>query len=497
MRWPQGVEGQRKADRGDGTYLNPIFAGDHPDPSILKDGRDYYMIFSTFDAYPGLTIHHSLDLVNWRPVIAPLTTPIGSVWASNLCRHEGRYCIYISNAGAYRSIFVIHADRIDGPWSEPVDLKITDHIDPCHTIDEAGRRWLFLSGGDRVPLAPDGLSTVGKVEHVYDPWRYPANWSVETFAAEGPKVFRRNDWFYLVSAVGGTAGPPTGHMVVVARARSLAGPWEQDPGNPVVKTWSAAEKWWSRGHATPFEGPDGDWWMIYHGYENGYWTLGRQTLLEPIVWNSDGWFRPKGGDLSKPLRKPRGAPAGPHGQALSDDFRSPRWGTQWSFYDPGQNEQARARFANRTLHLRAKGHSPADASPLTFIAGDQRYEMVVEIEVDEGAEAGLLVFYNRRLYAGLGINASGSVMHRFGQSQSGNTLPNIARRGFIRLRNDRNAVVLSTSPDGLTWSKYDLEMETSGYHQNVAGDFLSLRPAIYCSGRGEARFRDFHYRAET
>ena len=68
--WARGVEGQRKADLGNGTFLNPILAGDHPDPSILKDGDDYYMTHSSFDAYPGLLIWHSKDLVNWAPVVA-------------------------------------------------------------------------------------------------------------------------------------------------------------------------------------------------------------------------------------------------------------------------------------------------------------------------------------------------------------------------------------------------------------------------------------------
>ena len=81
MRWGRGFEGQRRADLGDGTYLNPVFAGDHPDPSVLRVGEDYYVTFSSFDAYPGLVIWHSRDLVNWRPVTAALRTPIGSVWA--------------------------------------------------------------------------------------------------------------------------------------------------------------------------------------------------------------------------------------------------------------------------------------------------------------------------------------------------------------------------------------------------------------------------------
>ena len=87
MKWPRGIEGQRKADLGNGTFLNPIVSGDHPDPSILKEGRDYFMTFSTFDAYPGLIIWHSRDLVNWQPLDAALHKPIGSVWAPDLGKY--------------------------------------------------------------------------------------------------------------------------------------------------------------------------------------------------------------------------------------------------------------------------------------------------------------------------------------------------------------------------------------------------------------------------
>ena len=95
LRWRRGLEGQRLADLGDGTFLNPIFSGDRPDPAILKDGADYWMTFSSFDAYPGVMIWHSRDLVNWRPIGPALRTPIGSVWACDIAKHRGRYYIYI------------------------------------------------------------------------------------------------------------------------------------------------------------------------------------------------------------------------------------------------------------------------------------------------------------------------------------------------------------------------------------------------------------------
>src|SRR6266702_4643975 len=121
-----GLEGQRKADLGDGRFVNPHVAGDHPDPTVLKDGDNNYMTFSSFFSYPGAVIWHSRDLVNWAPVGPALTRPLGSVWAMDLVKHEGRYFLYIpANPGGVSSIFVIYADDIRGPWSEPIDLKIT------------------------------------------------------------------------------------------------------------------------------------------------------------------------------------------------------------------------------------------------------------------------------------------------------------------------------------------------------------------------------------
>jgi len=496
--WARGVEGQRKADLGDGTFLNPIVPGDHPDPSILKDGEDYYLVFSTFDAYPALRVWHSRDLVNWVPISAALNKAIGSLWAPEICKHGDTFYIYAhARTPEYRSIYVVTAKNPHGPWSEPVDLKLTRHIDPGHVVGEDGKRYLFLSGGDRVQLADDGLSTAGPVSHVYDPWHYPEDWVVESFSPEGPKVLRHGQYFYMVLAVGGTAGPPTGHMVIAARSRSVHGPWEQAPNNPIVRTNSASEKWWSRGHATPVEGPDGSWWLVYHGYENGYWTLGRQPLLDPMHWTDDGWFKADGGDLSRPICKPRGGKPSPTGLPFSDDFRTNRFGATWSFYDPGPNEMARVRYEDGAMVVKAKGTQPFDCSPLSFLVGDQAYQVEVDIEISGGAQAGLLLFYNKRLYCGLGYNADHSVMHRYGLERNGQPVVR-GERCRMRIANDRHIVTIHTSEDGgKTWKKYGVQMEVSGYHHNVAYDFLSLRPALYVAGTGEARFRNLVYRALT
>ncbi|WP_421739059.1 family 43 glycosylhydrolase [Caulobacter sp.] len=494
--WAKGVEGQRKADLGDGTFLNPILAGDHPDPSILKDGDDYYMTHSSFDAYPGLLIWHSKDLVNWAPVVASLKTNVGSIWAPELCKHNGRYYIFLpAKHPAGNTSYVIWADRIEGPWSEPIDLKLPRYIDPGHVVDEHGVRWLFLSGGDRIQLAPDGLSTVGAPEHVYNPWHYPEDWDVEGFSPEGPKVMKKGDYYYLVTAVGGTAGPPTGHMVIVARAKSLAGPWEDDPHNPVVRTTDNSETWWSRGHATLVEGPAGDWWTVYHGYENGFYTLGRQTLLAPVTWTKDGWFTVGGGDLAKPLPKPKGGKAVPHGMALSDDFSTDKYGVQWNFFDPKPGEHDRMTRENGVLTLKGAGEAPSTGAPLIFVNGDQAYEIECEIEVDPDTRAGLILFYDRQLYCGLGFDQKNFVTHQYGIERGRPANPHGAKM-LLRLRNDRHIVAFHTSGDGgATWKRFDRGMEVSGYHHNVRGGFLMLKPGLYAAGKGSARFRNFRYRA--
>ena len=492
----RGFDNQRMPDQGNGTFLNPIVSGDRPDPAILKDGEDYYMTFSTFDAYPGLTIWQSRDLVNWQPLDAALTKNIGAVWAPSLHKDKGRYLLYIPVKAQPNDIFVAWADDIRGPWSEPISLGLPNHIDPCHAVAEDGSRWLFLSGGDRVRLSDDNLSLAGDVEHVYDPWRYPSDWIVEGFSPEGPKIHRVNDWYYMITAVGGTAGPPTGHMVIAARSKSLHGPWEHHPDNPLVRTTSIDEAWWSRGHASLIQAPDDGWWSFYHGYENGYWTLGRQCLLDPVEFTADGWFHMTGGDLSRPIRKPAGGAVVPHGMALTDDFTAPlELGSKWAFFKPADDEADRIRSGGGVLEFAGKGDAPSSGSPLLLTAGDRSYRFECDIEIAPGGRAGLILFYDDKLYCGLGFDEDRFVTHQYGRERARPANPHGGRMR-MRVTNRRHIVVYDTSgDDGRSWTRFDRGMEVSGYHHNVRGDFLMLRPGLYAAGPGSAKFRNFTFKA--
>ncbi|MFN3809414.1 MAG: family 43 glycosylhydrolase [Roseateles asaccharophilus] len=496
--WARGHEGQRRADLGTGRYLNPVLSGDRPDPTVLKDGRDYYMTHSSFEANPGLLIWHSRDLVNWQALGHALHEYLGSVWAPELIKHAGRYYLYIPTKHPRgNDIWVMHAGDIRGPWSKPQALGI-DKIDPGHAVDAQGRRFLFLSAGLRVRLSDDGLRTVGPLEKVYEGWQYPEDWDVEGFAQEGPKMLWHRGWWHMTTALGGTAGPPTGHMVVHARARTLDGPWENSPYNPILRTRHISEAWWSRGHSTLVEGPrPGDWYMMLHGYENGYRNLGRQTLLEPIEWTADGWYRSPLADAGSALPMPAGGEAVPHGMALSDDFDAPSLGPQWSFFRGDALDAQRLRVGQGQLSLAGRGDGPGNGAPLCFVSGDRHYQVEVDMDLDPQARAGLILFYNDKLYAGLGVDKQGFWLHRYGQDQRrGSLLPGQGRRLRMRLTLREHILTLHTRHEGESgWRKYGTQMEVSGYHHNVAGGFMSLRPALYAAGQGRVRFSKLRYQA--
>jgi xylan 1,4-beta-xylosidase len=503
LPWGKGIEGQRKGDLGNGYFLNPIMAGDYPDPTILKDGNDYYMTFSAFENYPALIIWHSQDLVNWTPLAPALEKPIGSIFAVDLVKHQNRYYIYIPVLPTAMSpdsdhrpkIYVIHAEKITGPWSEPIDLQIPGLIDPGHIVGEDGKRYLFLSGVSRVRLSDDGLSTEGPVTLAYEGWKYPDEWITEAFSLESPKLLKHGEFFYLITAEGGTSGPATGHMVNAARSRSVLGPWENCPHNPIVRTNHDSERWWSRGHASLIEGPGKDWWMVYHGYENGFRGLGRQTLLDPIEWTADGWFQAKGADLSSPIAKPAKGKTGDHGIAKSDDFAVPAFGVRWNFYNPGHDEKSRAFFEDNTLVLQGKGLTPTDASPLAVLTGDHHYEVTVRVELMGEATGGLLLFFNKQLYLGMGHDGDRMTTYKSGRPSYWPEPAPAGRVWHLRIVNNRHIVTFYYSTDGANWTRHALRSEVSGYNVNVADDLASLRPALFSCGKGSVRFSDFQYRA--
>jgi len=469
-----------------GTFRNPILGGDRPDASPLRVGNDYYLTHSSFDYAPGLLIWHSRDLVNWKPIATALQGYHGVVYAPYLCRLNGRFHIYYPSSGV---LTVVHADKIEGPWSEPVSLGI-HAIDPA-IGEQQGRVFLHMAAGMMAELTPDGLSVKTPPRKVFEAWPVPAQIHMECTCLEAPKILERNGWFYLNVAEGGTAGPATSHMVVSARSRSMEGPWEYSPYNPIVHTASREERWISAGHGRLVDTPDGRWYMTVHAYEKDYRSLGRQTLLVPVEWTPDGWFRvPAGVSLEDALPMPVPGTVQQPFADPSDDFRSPELGLQWAFWH--EHDPARYKLGNGALVLQAKGAKPGESGPLTVPVGGHSYTVEVDVEISEGCEAGLLLFYKPTNLTGIEFNSKGlaviSPVYSFKSPVKAS-----ATRATLRIVNDRQEVDFYYRLDGQPWKRFESTTEISGMQHNTLGGFLDVRPALYACGQGQATFRNFRY----
>lgn len=459
--------------------IRVVLAGDFPDPTVVRVGRDFYMTHSSNRTLPGLLIWHSTDLVSWQRIGFALRKPVGDVLAPDLVYFKNKFYIYFPAA---RTNWVVTADRPEGPWSEPVDLKLA-RIDPGHIATSDGKRYLFVDGGRAVKLAPDGLSVVGAPRVYYEGWKYPEEWVVEGFYPESPKLTFAKGYYFLTTAQGGTSGPSTSHMVVSARSKSPLGPYKNSPLNPVVKTWSRAEKYWSKGHGTIFDDADGRWYIVYHAYENGYFPLGRNTLIEPIEWTKAGWFKTvRDSKAEGPLYRLRNT------AVESDGFAGAALKLQWQFSGPGAFEN----HALKDGRLVLQGNA-ADVRALLVPVGDHSYEASVRLETEGDVETGLVAYYNAKMFAGIGLR-KGNVEGLAKGAAFGARIKSPSVK-YLKLKMAEFDLQMFYSNNGKSWKPLPNSTEVSGYHHNVLGSFASLKLGVYVRGPGSVKIGEFTYKS--
>ena len=482
------AQGQTRSGHSPPSFQNPLFAGDYADPSILRVGGDFYATHTCYRYAPGLQVWHSRDLVNWTHISSALGHSYGGeVWAPDLVEHQGHYYIYFPLDGR---LTVVHAAAPRGPWSEPINLGIGD-IDPGHIAGPDGTRYLYSAGGKVVSLSPDGLAVMGRQQQVYSGWQFPKEWQTEGFWLESPKLTQRGAYYYLTCAQGGTAGPPTSHMAVVARARSPLGPWENSPYNPLIHTYSVEEAWWSVGHGTLVSTPDDRWYFVYHGYRNGLTTLGRHTLMEPVEWTNDDWPRAMGGARrGDPIPAPMGVAQRPM-LGLSDDFRAPRLKATWQAWN--ETDMSRFETGRGALTIRAKSDTPGQSSPLTIMARDADYQAEVLAAPQGGCGAALGLFYSPGNW--LFAEIRGGQLRVYGAKQTLASRAWKADAAHLKIVNRHNRIEFLASENGRDWQSLAAVFDASGYNHNALGGFQALRPALAATGTGAARFSHFSYRA--
>lgn len=286
---------ERYGDIGD-YYKNPVRSGFFPDPSIVRVGEDYYMVNSSFIFFPCIPVSHSRDLINWRIIGYAVNNPEWAhideleggrgYWAPDISYYEGKFYItatYRLNdvPPVIRRQIVVSSERPEGPYSEPVFID-EDGIDPSIFNDDDGRRYMLLNRGARIfELDKTATEKISDAKLLYygDMKRAP----------EGPHLYKRNGYYYLLLAEGGTG---MGHRVTVMRSRELFGDYEPSPYNPIMIQRDENAAIQRCGHGDLVETQDGRWFMVYlcgRQIDKKYSILGRETAVDPVTWTPDGW----------------------------------------------------------------------------------------------------------------------------------------------------------------------------------------------------------------
>lgn len=273
-------------------YSNPVARGFHPDPSVVRVGEDYYMVNSTFTFFPGLPISHSRDLVHWETIghaAADLAAhgleglPGGfGYWAPDISFDGRRFWVVATmrrNTVPFRQQMICWAEKPEGPWSTPKFLPV-DGIDPSLFVDDDGTKYLVVNPGGSIARLTETGDLAEEAHLIYAG-------TLKT-KSEGPHLLRKDGWYYLFQAEGGT-GP--NHTETVARSRCLTGPYEPCPFNPILSRKQEEPYVRRSGHGKPLQLADGRWAMLYlcTRQVEGATLMGRETGLDPMEWTQDGW----------------------------------------------------------------------------------------------------------------------------------------------------------------------------------------------------------------
>jgi len=404
------------------TFQNPILPGFYPDPSICRVGEDYYLVNSSFEYFPGLPIFHSRDLTHWRQIGHVLDRPeqldldgirpSGGLYAPTIRYHEGTFYVINTLVGGPqgRNNFVVTASDPAGPWSEPHWLANAPGIDPSLLFDEDGRVWYV---GNREP--PDGEAYPGHREiwmQELDPVRMVlvgkkhALWDGAlkgAVHAEGPHLYKVNGYYYLLVAEGGTGHD---HAVSIARSRTITGPYEPNPRNPILTHRHLGRDYpiVGTGHADLVETQYGEWWMVVlamRPYDGYFYNLGRETFLAPVRWE-DGWpiVSPGSGRVEHAYPVPNLPEHVWPSQSTCDNFETPALDPSWNFLRTPREPFWSLSDRPGHLRLRLRAAHLAEWSNPSFVGRRQQHiQFTARAAMDfeprgAGESAGIVLLQN-------------------------------------------------------------------------------------------------------
>ena len=459
------IMAQTSSDRSDytqvNTYVNPVLPGDHPDPTLLKVGDDFYHCGSTFHFNPYIPVYHSRDLVHWEVIgrILPASKaawvtdrPSAGIWQGAITYFYGSFWIYFSANGQW----FCKADSPAGPWSDPVEVKTNPVTGPLGYdnsifIDDNGKPYMVIKNGQKVnrlqALGKDGQLTESVINLDWINAKLQYSW------AEGPVMCKRNGYYFYFPA-----GDVSGGQYVL-RTKELTSDstkWER-LGNFFKPVTDPDVGFRRPNHmSAPVQLADGTWWTIAQSYEkyNGDdWSgLGRQTSLYQVIWEGD---RPWGiAPTTQPVKKPNLPQSGILWRSVqSDEFDSDILSPNWHFL----TKKAAASYSLNERKGWIRLTPDNGRTHLVQKETDHYYTAVTRVDLDATdttAKAGIyLTNGNQRVIGQLytGFNKGKKIILSLGNQTR--SIPNQAGNS-VWLKLERNEHNLSgfCSGDGNTWT---------------------------------------------
>ncbi len=285
--------------------INPILSGFYPDPSICRVGEEFYLVNSTFSYFPGVPIWRSRNLADWEQIgnildrnsQLPLTgcRHSNGIFAPTIRYNNGVYYMITTNISGGGN-FIVTSDKPEGPWSEPYFLgEEAPGIDPSLFFDTDGTCYYVgtrpnpegvrYNGDWEIWVQKLDLDTMKLTGQSFAIWKGALR---EVIWPEGPHLYRKEEYYYLMIAEGGT-GP--NHAVTVARSKDITGPYENNPNNPILTHRHLGKDYpiIYVGHGDLVDDTEGNWYMVMLASRRceGYVGLGRETFLAKVVWEED------------------------------------------------------------------------------------------------------------------------------------------------------------------------------------------------------------------
>ncbi len=491
------VVAQNKTESSGRKYNNPVLPGSYCDPAVVRVGRKFYMVNTTFQFFPGISVCESEDLVHWKHITNVLNTKSDvfldnypdnlGVWACDIAYFDETfyifYCmVYVTNDRKInvRGNYVVHAKQINGPWSTPLQLT-TEGNDPSHFMDDDGEHYMVYAAG-----IPKGYGNkIVKLDRactkvVEGP--FWLNWGEEKRHPEGPHIYKRNGYYYHSMAYGDMK---TGiNQQAIARSKNIYGPYEPSPYNPLIIE-NGQGYTTNTEHAAFVEIPNGDWWAVYHSKRNinGANILGRETSLDKLTWREDGWPVVNEG---KGITEENTAPDLPQKKYKTterDNFSKPALSVEWQFsrnpdssYFSLQERKGYLRLYTHPYDLDTMKSKGVVVKRETFINSEAITSM--DFEAKGSAQAGMVCFYNTKNFIKLGLSGNQLLLieNRSGKMKQLQSTPVATNKKlFLKVQADSLVRSFYYSDDGKHWKAAGEVKNTDflggkyGYHGTMVG----------------------------